>query len=148
MYTIALIIHSWVRWIALFAGVAATIAATRADEDAKAERTSLFLMIALDIQMLLGLVLYFALSPFTTEALKDFSAAMRSAPLRFWAVEHVTMMLAALVLVHVGRVLARKAPTADAKRARLLVCCGLATIVMVLGMPWPGLASGRPLFRF
>ena len=56
-------------------------------------------------------------------------------------------MLAALVLVHVGRVLARKARTPGAKRARLLVCFGLATVLMILGTPWPGTPAGRPLFR-
>jgi hypothetical protein len=46
-----------------------------------------------------------------------------------------------------GRVLARKAKTTAAKRTRLLVCFGLATILMFVGMPWPGRPGGRPLFR-
>ena len=54
--------------------------------------------------MLLGLLRYFVLSPFTTEAMRDFCAAMKSL-LRFFAVEHVSLMLAAVVIVHVGRVL-------------------------------------------
>jgi len=151
MYTTVLIIHSWVRWIALVAGVGATMAALRGKGDAAGsgtERWSLFLMMALDIQMLLGLLLYLVLSPITKEALKDFVVAMRNPQLRFWGVEHATMMFAAVILVHVGRVLARKAPTADAKRSRLLVCCGLATFAMLLGMPWPFMATGRPLFKF
>jgi len=44
-------------------------------------------------------------------------------------------------------VLARKAPTPAAKRTRLLVCFGLSTLLMVAGIPWPGLPYGRPLFR-
>jgi hypothetical protein len=56
-------------------------------------------------------------------------------------------MLAAVVLVHVGRVLARKAKTPAAKRTRLLVCFGLATVLVILGMPWPGRPGGRELFR-
>ena len=35
----------------------------------------------------------------------------------------------------------------EAKRTRLLACFGLATILIVLGMPWPGRPGGRPLFR-
>ena len=35
------------------------------------------------------------------------------------------MMLAAVVFAHLGRVLARKAPTPAAKRTRLIVCFGL-----------------------
>jgi hypothetical protein len=44
-------------------------------------------------------------------------------------------------------VLARKAPTAAARRTRLLVCFGLSTLLMILGTPWPGMSNGRPLFR-
>ena len=77
----------------------------------------------------------------------NFSGAMKDPALRFWAVEHITMMMAAVVLVHVGRVLARKAVTPAAKRVRLLLCFGLATLLMILATPWPGMTSGRPLFR-
>lgn len=104
-------------------------------------------MMALDVQMLVGLILYFALSPFTDRALQDFAAAMKNPQLRFWAVEHLTMMFGAVILAHVGRVLARKARTPEAKRMRLLICFGLATLLMLFGTPWPGMANGRPLFR-
>lgn len=150
MYTTVLTIHSWVRWLALVAGVGATLAAMRGKvqgESSLADRWGLFAMMALDIQMLLGLLLYFALSPFTTQAMRDFSAAMKNAELRFWAVEHIAIMFAAVILAHAGRVLARKAPTPQAKRTRLLVCFGLATLCMFLRTPWPGLPNGRPLFR-
>jgi hypothetical protein len=62
-------------------------------------------------------------------------------------VEHVTMMFAAVILVHVGRVLARKAPTPAARRTRQFVCFGLATVLMIVAIPWPGMANGRPLLR-
>ena len=76
-----------------------------------------------------------------------FGEAMQNPQLRFWAVEHITAMFVAVVLAHVGRVLARKAKTPAAKRTRLLVCFGIATLAMLLGTPWPGMAAGRPLFR-
>ena len=104
-------------------------------------------MMVLDIQMLLGLLLYLVLSPFTSQALNDFGAAMRNPALRYWAVEHVSLMLAAVVLVHVGRVLARTARTPQSKRTRQIVCYTLATVAMIAATPWPGMANGRPLFR-
>jgi hypothetical protein len=97
--------------------------------------------------MLIGLLLYLVLSPFTAEAMRDFGAAMKSPGLRFFAVEHVTLMFGAVILAHLGRVLARKASTPAARRTRLIVCFGLATILMIVGIPWPGMTSGRPLFR-
>ena len=151
MYTVVLSLHSWLRWVALLAGIAATCTALadRAPSVAprRADLWGLALMVTLDVQMLLGLLLYFVLSPFTAEAMRDFGAAMRNPGLRFFAVEHLALMLAAVILAHVGRVLARKAPTPDAKRMRMAVCFGLATVVMLLAIPWPGMANGRPLFR-
>lgn len=148
MYTIVLIIHSWLRWVALVAGVGATLAAfVDRGGGGRAERWGLALMSALDLQMLLGLLLYLVLSPFTAEAMRDFGAAMKNPGLRFFAVEHASMMFAAVILAHVGRVLARKAATPAAKRTRMLVCFGLATVLMIVAIPWPGMANGRPLFR-
>jgi hypothetical protein len=150
MYTTVLAIHSWVRWLAIIAAVGATFAAVRGKvqgADSLADRWGLFAMMAVDIQMLLGLILYLVVSPNMQEIRAHFGEAMKNAQLRFWAVEHVSAMFAALVLVHVGRVLARKARTPGAKRTRLLVCFGLATVLMILGTPWPGMPAGRPLFR-
>jgi hypothetical protein len=149
MYTFVLLLHSWVRWAAIALGIAATVAAfnSRPADQTGAERWGLFLMMVLDIQMLLGLLLYLALSPLTAMAMQNFGGAMRDPSLRFWAVEHVVMMLFAVVIVHVGRVLARTARTPESRRIRLLVCLGLATAAMLIATPWPGTANGRPLFR-
>ena len=81
------------------------------------------------------------------EILANFGAAMKDPTARFWAVEHLSAMLVAVIAAHIGRVLARKAATNDAKRARILVAFGIATILIILGMPWPGRPGGRPLFR-
>jgi len=150
MYSTVLLLHSWLRWLAVVAGLGATVAAIGKGSQAlqRAERWGLIFMIALDVQVLLGLLLYGTLSPFTAQAMGDFGAAMRSPILRFWAVEHLTLMLSAAVLVHVGRVLARKTANPDQKRKRLLICFALALLVMLAGIPWPGMATGRPWVRF
>ncbi len=149
MYSTALFLHSWLRWLALIAGVGATFAALGKGDGAahRLQRWGLIFMIALDVQILLGLLLYGVLSPYTAAAMRDFGAAMRDPTLRFWAVEHLTMMLSAAILVHVGRVLARKTADAGRKQTRLLICFGLALLLLLMGMPWPGMATGRPLFR-
>jgi hypothetical protein len=150
MYTTALMLHSWIRWIALIAVVGATLAAVRGKvvgTTSLADRWGLVAVTTLDIQMLLGLILYFVVSPNMQEIRAHFGEAMKNPQLRFWAVEHLSAMFVALVLVHLGRVLARKAKTPAAKRTRLLVCFGIATVAIFLGTPWPGTAAGRPLFR-
>ena len=85
---------------------------------------------------------------FALEIFDDFGAAMRDPVARFWAVEHITMMVVAVVLAHLGRILARKAKNPASKRTRLLICFGLATILLIAGTPWPGMTAGRPFFRF
>jgi hypothetical protein len=150
MYTIILGIHSWVRWIALVTGFGATLAAIMGrveGKDSPADRWGLFLILALDIQMLLGLLLYLGLSPNMKEILANFGEAMKQPDTRFWAVEHLTAMFAAVIVAHTGRVLARKAKTPASKRMRLMLCFTLSTILMLAGMPWPGRPGGRPLFR-
>ena len=150
MYTTVLALHSWIRWIALIAAVGTTLAALRgkvAGANSLADRWGMIAMMALDTQMLLGLLLYFVLSPNTKAIMENFGAAMKDPALRFWAVEHTVTMFAAIALAHVGRVLARKAASPVAKRSRLLICFGLATVLIILGMPWPGRPGGRPLFR-
>ncbi|SRR6266536_298066 len=150
MYSVVLALHSWVRWIALIATIGVTLAAFRGKvrtDGSVADRWGMFAMMALDIQLLLGLLLYLVVSPNMRPILENFGASMKDPALRFWAVEHVASMFAAIALAHVGRVLARKAKTADDKRRRLLVCFGLATVLLLVGMPWPGRPGGRPFFR-
>lgn len=148
MYDLFLIVHSWLRWIAIAAGVGATAAATGASSGSRGgEKAGLFFMIAMDLQMLLGLLLYTFVSPNMAAILRDFGASMRDPEARFWAVEHITMMIAAVALAHVGRVLARKAKTPASARTRQLICFGLSTLLMIAGTPWPGTRAGRPLFR-
>lgn len=151
MYTSLLLVHSWIRWVAVIGGIGATLAALTGRQSVTAPDSSdkwgLIFLIAMDLQLLIGLALYFVFSP-TTEAIRaNFGASMSDPVARFWAVEHVATMLVAVVFVHVGRVLGRKAPTPGAKRTRLLVCYAIATIAMLAGTPWPGMVSGRPLFR-
>lgn len=149
MYSAVLLLHSWLRWLAVAGGIGATVFASRSGGDSlrRAERWGLIFMIALDLQVLLGLLLYGVLSPLTAQAMDDFGGAMRNPTLRFWAVEHFTLMLLAAIAVHLGRVLARKTADAGKKRKRLLVCFIVAVLLMLAGIPWPGTANGRPLFR-
>jgi hypothetical protein len=152
MYELVLTLHSWVRWVAILAGIVATVTVlTSTPRSASADRSDtwgLILMIGLDLQMLLGLLLYLALSPTTRAIFEDFGGAMRDPVARFWAVEHVSLMIVAVVLGHLGRVLGRKAATPAARRTRQIICFGLATLLMIVATPWPGMRAGRDLFRF
>ena len=150
MYTLVLILHSWLRWAVVVTGflaTASTFVARPAGASDPTDRWGLFFMASLDLQMLVGLALYFVLSPTTAAIFKDFGGAMTDPVARFWAVEHISAMLLAVVLVHVGRVLGRKAATPAKKRTRLMVCFTLAMLLILAATPWPGMTAGRPLFH-
>src|SRR5206468_13061999 len=99
MYSNILLLHSWLRWLALVAGGGATFFAVGTGNAAlsRAERWGRIFVIALDVQLLLGVLLYGMLSPYTAAAMKDFAAAMREPTLRIWAVEHLTLMFSAVI---------------------------------------------------
>jgi hypothetical protein len=152
VYSLTLILHSWGRWVVLALLLAATIRAIRGRSAGRTwtpadRQANMLAVMSLDVQMLLGLLLYVFLSPFTTDAFKDLGAAMRTPSLRYWAVEHVTLMLGALILAHVGNVLVRKATTDSSRHLRGAIFFGLALVLTLIGTPWPGLANGRELFR-
>lgn len=142
MYGLVLLIHSWLRWAVLAAGLAAVVRG-----GAREGTAGKWFTILLDVQVLLGLLLYFVLSPFTKIALNDFGAAMGNSQLRYFAVEHVFGILIATALAHIGRARVRKAP--QERRARVaMIFYGLALLAILISIPWPGMPAGRPLFRW
>lgn len=148
MYLTVLTLHSWNRWLALAIGAAATINAFRqtpavVDGRPRGSRWDTFFMAVVDLQVLLGLVLYFGLSPYSTQAMNDLSGAMRSAALRFWGLEHEVLALGTVVGVRLGRILMVTGKSDDARRRRRLVCFAVAVLLMVAA----GFAERRPWFR-
>lgn len=153
MYTTVLILHSLVRWLVLFFGLMTALfslhgALTRRAWTPLDEQFSRWCVISFDVQFLLGLLLYAVLSPFTAQAFADFGLAMRNPGLRYWAVEHEALMIVALALVHIGRVRARKSTASVRKHRATAIFIGIAMVLVLLGIPWPGMSNGRPLLRF
>ena len=95
-----------------------------------------FTTMTFDIQLLLGLILYFVYSPLVKTALQDFGAAMQVADVRFFALEHALYMLLAIVFAHLGSALPRKAEQSVDKHKRAAIAFTLALLLVLLGMPW------------
>ncbi len=153
MYSVVLLLHSWLRWAVLLAGLAVVLRAIagargRKPWSAADDRGTLLFTIAVDVQTLLGLLLYVGISPITAVAFQNLPAAMRNGALRFFVVEHAVGMIIAVALAHVGRVRVRKVQDAYARHRLALTFTALALVVMALSIPWPGMPAGRPLFRF
>ena len=141
MYDIVRGGHNLFRWLVLAAAVYAIVRAWRGWlgrapwTAADAAAGKLFTQV-MNVQFLLGLLLYAWLSPVTRQAFADFGAAMRSAPLRYYAVEHLLAMIAAVALVHVGVARSRKATPDVAKHKAAALFFTIATVVMLSRIPW------------
>lgn len=147
MYTFVLSLHSIVRWLVLLAGIGATVRAVagwlnHSEWSPLDNRLSLGFMIGVDVQTLLGLILYLFLSPVTERAFQDFGAAMANDEARFFAVDHIFLMILVLVLVHAGRVLPKRATETVQKHKRAFFMFGIAIVAMLIAIPWD-----RPLLR-
>jgi hypothetical protein len=151
-YLIIIFIHSWLRWVVILAGVAIGVRATSGTMTGRPwkpidELLGRVFVSALDTQILLGLVLFFFFSPVTPKSMADLRACMHVAPLRFFAVEHTTGMIVALVSAHVGWALGKRATSARVRHRRVAIGVGIALLVIAASIPWPGLSYGRPLVR-
>ncbi|MEN9959727.1 MAG: hypothetical protein RLZZ474_1971 [Bacteroidota bacterium] len=99
-------------------------------------KAGLFFMISLHTQLLIGLALYFFLSPITATALADFGAAMKNPELRLVAVEHISVNIIAIVLATVNNAKNKKA-IADAAKHKNALIFTLAALVLILSrIPW------------
>jgi hypothetical protein len=138
LHTALLHTHNILRWVVL---IAAIVAVVRAWRSGATGRAGLVLTIALDTQVLLGIVMYAVTSPIVRAALANMSGTMKDRVLRFWAVEHPFSMIVALVLVHVARVLERRG-----KKRAVAILLTIALVALLAGIPWPFMPYGRPLF--
>ena len=141
MYTGLLHTHNMFRWLLLVIFLLALIFALsgwlQKKEWAKKDRiTGSLLTIFMDIQLLIGLVLYIFVSPLTKAAFADFGAAMKNSGLRFFAVEHILLMILAVVFVHIGKAKTKKAGADWKKHKAAFIWYGLSLVLILLGIPW------------
>ncbi len=99
-------------------------------------KAGLFFMISLHTQLLIGLALYFFLSPITAAALADFGAAMKDPSTRLIAVEHITVNILAIVLATVNNAKNKKAIADAAKHKNALIFTAIALVLILSRIPW------------
>jgi mono/diheme cytochrome c family protein len=161
IYAFLLVAHSYVRWAVLAVTVAVLVrsanglvrtrAWTKADE-----RTQVAFVAIVDVQLLLGGLLYLQSSPIVHAFLADPRHAMKIGELRFFGLEHPLLMLCAVTLVHVGRRRSKAgraletpgaAAPLDRRHAQTMRWTAGALVLMLAAVPWPFLRQGRPLLR-
>ncbi len=153
MYELALTVHSVLRLVLTIVCALVFLAALRGRLSSSRWSSGETLLvklalIAADLQVVLGLLLWFLWSPQTSQVRANFGAAMKDPGLRFWAVEHPSAMLAAVACVHVGKVLAKRASNDAQKHSRTALWFGLALVLIALLSPWPYSGVARPIVHF
>jgi hypothetical protein len=141
MYTFILAVHNIMRWIVIVLAIIALVRAYwgwfgKREWSLTDRKVGMYFSISMDVQLLLGLILYFGLSPITRAAIQNIGAAMAEAGLRFFALEHLFVMLLAVIVVHIGTALSRKADDSMAKHRRAAIWFTLAVLLILVGMPW------------
>lgn len=144
MYEGLLHAHSGLRWIVLALIVWALFKSTtgwvgRKDYGKGDRIAALLALIFTHIQLLIGLALYFISPKVSFE-----SGVMESHILRFYTVEHMSMMIIAIALITIGFSTAKRLSDSVAKHKRIAVMYGIALALIIASIPWPfrGLGAG------
>jgi low temperature requirement protein LtrA len=136
-YSILVNLHSIFRWLILFTIIITIVTylirwQKKSNFQSGDKKWALMTLIFAHLQLVIGLILYF-ISPevvFNEETMGD-------TRLRFYAVEHISVMLIAIILITLGyRQL--KAQIADpSKYKRVFWYYLIALILMLSRIPWP-----------
>lgn len=128
MYEILKSAHSGWRYLVLILLVIAVIQALTGWFGKKAytegnRKLNVFTLISAHIQLVFGLILYF-LSPLT-------KGPMGEPLFRYWKVEHVSMMVIAIILITIGNSKSKKFDAATSKHKTIAIFFGIALVLIV-----------------
>ncbi len=159
VYDLLLIAHSFTRWWVLVACMAAVGYAFCArwifapDARARDFRVGRALVASVDLQVLLGMSLYFGVSPLPRAARllwaeQGWRALCADPLLRFFGLIHPALALAAAFVVHAAWVAVRRAESSAGRQRRLALGAALGLALFLAAVPWPFLGHERPWLRF
>lgn len=141
MYTGLLHLHNVLRWVILILLIVALFQALTKKDGIK--KSSLWLLIAAHTTFLIGLYQWIA-GPWGLKNIQNLGMGevMKNTSMRFWAVEHFSMMILAVIFITVAR---KKAKLASYSAAMWLYI--VALVLILAAVPWPFReAIARPLF--
>jgi hypothetical protein len=134
-------LHSFLRWALLLLMIVSIVKAAMSTSGknpytSSDRKRTLFTMIAAHLQLVIGVVLYLQ-STVVQSGLDNMGAAMKNSTLRYWTVEHITMMIIAIVFITIGNIRSKKMDTDAGKYKQILIWFGLALLIIIAAMPWP-----------
>ncbi len=146
LHTILVDLHSINRWLILLLGLYVLFLSGQGwfGQRPWTERASKFgryFLILLDIQLLLGLILYFVF----VSRQGGFEYVFGNPASRFFLMEHSAMMVLAIILAHIGAYFVKKAAP-QGKFKRQFIFYLITFLLILVSIPWPFMPGfGRPL---
>jgi hypothetical protein len=129
--------HSGLRWVALILLLLAIVNAfTSSTYEKKHRLVNLFAMVSLHTQLLIGLVLYF-ISPRVKFVENWMSSEVAKGAFRFYNMEHISLMIIAIILVTIGHSKSKKGPTPVDKFKPIKLWYVVGLILIIASIPWP-----------
>lgn len=140
MYSYLLQIHSVLRWVLLVFVIITLVKAFmgwfgKKDYAANDKRVALVSLILSHIQLIFGIILFF-ISPITQQGLSDMGATMKDKNLRFWTVEHTSMMILGIILITIGYSRAKRLQEAVAKHKTVAIFYTIGLLLILSRIPW------------
>ena len=102
------------------------------------KKLALFTLITAHLQLALGLAVYFMSAEVQFSNLSSVTREVR-----FFTMEHSSMMIIAIILITLGYSLAKRGKDDETKHKRTAIFFLLALIVIFLAIPWPWSAVAR-----
>ena len=129
--------HSSLRWLVLIFLVVAVVNAlmkrNSGAEFGKSDKMpALLALIFTHVQLVLGFILYFISNKV------NFQEGFMKDPLtRFYSMEHIAMMLIAIVLITIGYSKSKRQTVASKKHTTILIFYGIGLLLILAAIPWP-----------
>jgi len=140
MYLFVLALHSLTRWLVLISLLFAIYRAYRGwlynKTYSKFDNTVRIITATIaHIQLVIGLWLYF-ISPIVSYFLSHFATAVHEREIRFFGMEHITMMITAIVIITIGSALAKRKIADKVKYRTTAIWFTIALLVILFSIPW------------
>lgn len=149
---IFLSLHNVIRWVFLVLGIVLIVRSFSGWLNKKVyqeqdKQLSSFFTGVFDLQILLGFILYFS-TGWAKTLINAAGEVMKTASLRFFAVEHWLLMVTAVVIAHITSAQVKKTEKSAQKYKKAAIGFTVVLILVLASIPWPGMAAGRPWLRF
>ncbi len=139
IYSLAFRIHIFISTITILAGMSTVVISIhglvrKRDYRRRDELVSLIFNVALYFQLFLGFLIYYLLRTSLEGPMWEVPDTQNDASLRFWAIEHIALMIFALFLTQLGRVFIKKSKDPYRKFRASLFYFGTSLFLILFSM--------------